>query len=259
MQATRRCSVDGCDATGRLIRGWCSKHYQRWSKFGDPNTVTVIRLRNGASDEDRFRIHVDDSGGPDACHPWMGARLRADYGSFHANGHSIQAHRWILGHIRGKHLTGDELALHHCDNPPCVNPRHLYVGDHVQNMRDMIERDRVNNPRAAAFRAQTHCVAGHEYDVKNTYQRPDGGRDCRICKQIAHTRWLARVSPNRGPANAAKTHCKRGHEFTPENTYVDRQGGRECKSCRRAADRRRAPRRSAKDDYGVRARLPRDA
>lgn len=194
MQATRRCAIDGCDTTkGRLIRGWCSKHYQRWQKYGDPNMVTVIRLPNGASDEDRFRIHVDDSGGLDACHPWVGARLRDGYGSFGADGASIQAHRWILGYVRGKPLEKDELALHHCDNPPCVNPRHLYVGDQFQNMKDMSDRGRQNNWLVKVNEAKTHCPHGHEYTLENTYRRPDrGGRDCRTCKRAAHRRWVAR-------------------------------------------------------------------
>ena len=41
-------------------------------------------------------------------------------------------------------------ALHTCDNSLCCNPRHLYQGDHVQNMRDMAERGRMAGERHPA-------------------------------------------------------------------------------------------------------------
>lgn len=38
----RTCSVDGCDRGGKLIRGWCSKHYQRWKAHGDPTRIADV-------------------------------------------------------------------------------------------------------------------------------------------------------------------------------------------------------------------------
>ena len=60
-----------------------------------------------------------------------------------------------LGTIRGApdgvDLTHSGLkpgsGFYHCDNPPCCNPRHLYVGDHRQNIRDMKDGSGPARPR----------------------------------------------------------------------------------------------------------------
>ena len=130
---------------------------------------------------ERFMEKVDTSGGPDACHPWTAARNRYGYGVFQLDQRrGTTAHRWLLGYLRGEPLRWDdevrEAALHHCDNPACVNPRHLYVGTLAQNARDMYDRKR--HPKAT----QTHCVNGHEYTPENTYVYPaTGHRQCRQC------------------------------------------------------------------------------
>lgn len=92
----------------------------------------------------RFMAKVDASGGPAACHEWTANRTPHGYGQLKVAGRLVYAHRWILGYVRGSQLTASELALHHCDNPPCVNPAHLYVGDQKRNMADCRERGRLN-------------------------------------------------------------------------------------------------------------------
>lgn len=72
------------------------------------------------------------------CWEWIGA-LSKGYGSFRFTKTNDSAHRvaWML--YRGK-IPNGVCVLHKCDNKRCVNPNHLYLGDHKQNMRDAIER-----------------------------------------------------------------------------------------------------------------------
>lgn len=131
----------------------------------------------------RFLAKVDSSGGPEACHTWTASKTPRGYGYFVVNAATrTYAHRWILGHLRGRPLERDESALHKCDNPSCVNPRHLYVGDQTQNMRDCSERGRFRNVIAEANRRKTHCKRGHEFTGANTYRTRDGRRRCKTCR-----------------------------------------------------------------------------
>lgn len=83
---------------------------------------------------ERFWSHVDKSGGPDACWPWTAARLKAGYGIFQAE-KTRTSHRFAWEATNGPILDGLHV-LHKCDNPPCVNPVHLFLGDNKANMRD---------------------------------------------------------------------------------------------------------------------------
>jgi hypothetical protein len=58
---------------------------------------------------------------------------------------AVLAHRkaWML--FRGP-IPGGMDVLHHCDNPPCVNPDHLYLGTQQENARDMVRRKRWSPP-----------------------------------------------------------------------------------------------------------------
>ncbi|MEU2830174.1 HNH endonuclease [Streptomyces lavendulae] len=91
---------------------------------------------------DRFVSSVDISAGPDACWVWKSFCTAKGYGQFQVGGKKKRAHRWIVEHIIGSELEPEIFVCHHCDNPPCVNPRHLYVGDVLDNNRDKAAKGR---------------------------------------------------------------------------------------------------------------------
>lgn len=183
------------------------------------------------SNLDRFWTRVDRTGGPDACWPWVAGRFANGYGSFRVDGRNARAHRWLLGHLRGEALGADELGCHHCDNPPCCNPRHLFIGSHGDNTRDMTAKGRHRS------QVKTHCPKGHEYTADNTYTH-EGHRKCRQCV-LERMRIPGAVVPGE------RTHCPRGHAYDEANTYVTKGGTRDCRACGAAKARERRERRRA--------------
>lgn len=92
-----------------------------------------------------FWVPLDKSG---ECWVWLGQRSGKagggkDYGQFaiYRDGkrRTLYAHRVALTLLNG---VEPEMACHHCDNPPCVRPSHLYAGSAKSNAQDAIERGR---------------------------------------------------------------------------------------------------------------------
>lgn len=86
---------------------------------------------------DRFWAKVDTSG---ECWLWTGA-LVAGYGSFFVNNAHVKAHRFSYALVHGPIPDGLD-CCHHCDNPPCVRPSHLFAGTRLENMQDMVTKGR---------------------------------------------------------------------------------------------------------------------
>lgn len=177
MQLTHPCAVEECDKP-KQKRGWCGTHYMRWRRTGAPDGSSLLPAF------DRFMSHVDTSGGPDACHPWTASKNEFGYGFFRVNRRTHIAPRWLLGHLRGSLLELPEIACHHCDNPACCNPTHLYVGTQKTNAEDCVRRGRKRVVVADQNREKTHCKRDHPFDETNTYITSDGRRQCRRCMAI---------------------------------------------------------------------------
>lgn len=91
--------------------------------------------------EGRFWRHVK-RGDKDECWEWSGSRTPHGYGRLSVNGNLEYAHRLSWTFVNGS-IPEETHILHKCDNPPCVNPNHLYAGTHQDNMKDRNVRGRV--------------------------------------------------------------------------------------------------------------------
>lgn len=84
----------------------------------------------------------------DGCWEWTGARDKDGYGIFGYERKSYRAAKISL-QLDGRPCGAGQLACHHCDNPSCVRPDHLYPGTQIQNMADAKRRNRLNPGRKA--------------------------------------------------------------------------------------------------------------
>ena len=80
--------------------------------------------------------------GPDDCWPWLGSKTDRGYGGWKRNGRFFRASRLVLQAKLGRELQRHEFACHACDNPSCVNPLHLWLGDNAANVADMVRKGR---------------------------------------------------------------------------------------------------------------------
>lgn len=90
---------------------------------------------------DKICIPESESESESDCWEWDVYTDRAGYGMFYANGKPILAHRFSYQIFKGKIPKG-LIVCHNCDNPGCVNPKHLKLGDQQDNMNDMYLRER---------------------------------------------------------------------------------------------------------------------
>ncbi len=137
---------------------------------------------------ERFWNKVEES---DSCWNWTASKYPDGYGAFNLRGKCNGAHRVSWWIHRGEIPEGLEVC-HHCDNPKCVKPDHLYVATHAQNIRDIHIRGRANLVRGDKHwtKSQKERFTGENNHARQHPERMARGErngNSKLCEEAIRT------------------------------------------------------------------------
>lgn len=151
--------------------------------------------------EERFWPKVDRRG-PDECWPWLAQRQqrRGNYGRFRDR----MAHR-VAYELHYGVAPGELMVCHTCDNPPCVNPAHLWLGSAAENVEDCIRKGRFRRPVRSRPEFCRKC--GHKRTDDYSFRHVSGQiiQRCRAC--ALRQRAASRSRNQRNPDGSAHPHA----------------------------------------------------
>jgi hypothetical protein len=109
-----------------------------------------------------------------SCWTWTGGRTSKGYGRIRVGNLTTTAHR-VSYKLYVADIPDGMIVCHRCDNPPCVNPDHLFVGTHGDNMKDKVQKGRLKK----SFGARNGSTKLNEDQVRRIHS------DHRLHREIA--------------------------------------------------------------------------
>lgn len=145
----KTCSIDGCEKP-RRGRGWCSMHYDRWRRNGDP--LKIVRFE-GNTLEETLAHYLERQGD---CLVWTGQKNRKGYGLVFRNGKANSIHKLLWERENGPTPLGLKVD-HICHNKACGELTHLRLATNKQNAENRQGATRVSKTgiRGASLHRQT--------------------------------------------------------------------------------------------------------
>ena len=133
-----KCLVEGCVIQKIKAFGLCNTHYMRFKRGKNPHVPSCREL----SSAERLQANLGPQDLVTGCIEWQGSRDKCGYGRIWRGGGLYGAtHRFAYELKRGSIPDGLHV-LHKCDNPPCCNDDHLFVGTNADNTADKVSKGR---------------------------------------------------------------------------------------------------------------------
>lgn len=157
----------------------------RWGSIEPQDKLRMVELSKfvwssrASSDEEKFWRHVTPLG-KDECWEWNGSRCSKGYGQFNSM-HHYKAHRFSFELHFGKIPDGKQIC-HKCDNPPCVNPNHLWDGTPRENTIDSVKKGRFVSSKKGANHAQKRFT--HEEALNIKQRLINGEKASKIAEEV---------------------------------------------------------------------------
>ena len=134
------CTIEGCDKK-HFGRGMCSMHYERVRRHGSPTIALTLVGDSDVHPDTVIRARLSaGSTRVGECIEYTKTQ-RNGYGIVQVNGRRTGAHR-VAYELHNGPIPDGMVVRHRCDNPPCIRIEHLTVGSQVENIADMVNRDR---------------------------------------------------------------------------------------------------------------------
>lgn len=168
------CNIEDC-SKAVFRRSWCSTHYSRWLRHGEPRYKITGTLLQSMK---RFWLNTDFNSLYECWH-WNGRTDKNGYGRLNFrskdfNKNDMAAHRLSYMLFAGE--LNPKLVINHiCHNTLCVNPLHLEQITLSENSKD----------RWHDNSWKTHCKHGHIFDKKNTRTAKRLDRITRVCRKCS--------------------------------------------------------------------------
>lgn len=113
------------------------------------------------------------------CWEWTGSRRKDGYGSYYLDGKIVLAHRASHFYQTGDMPPPEVKVCHECDNHWCVNPKHLFTGTQLDNVRDMYAKGRdhharlqgSDNPKAKLTDEQVAMIRSGQFKGRDLAKR----------------------------------------------------------------------------------------
>lgn len=128
------------------------------------------------------------------CLEWTGWKDRDGYGRIKVNGKKRRATHMALEVWGGTIVPPGMMALHSCDNPPCIEPTHLRVGTGSDNEKDAYSRGKKNWNSLKEFCLRGHPIHGPGADIYLYKTKAGMGRACKACRRERYAYRVANPS-----------------------------------------------------------------